>query len=114
MATNLDVLPRNRFHCAARQNVANAKKHKGAVHVNENHKSHGVGGYEVKNKDNGKPSPHATGRAAESYFEIENPLLRAIGDEMFAGFAAHARQLGIEEVIWNRKIWSRDCPAIHP
>jgi|HubBroStandDraft_6_1064221.scaffolds.fasta_scaffold171569_3 hypothetical protein len=102
--------PEVAFHWAAKFNVA----HPNAPRQNENHPSHGVGGFVNRNTEHGNRSAHADGRAADIYVKIQNPLLKAIGDTLFARFISNAPALGVEEVIWNRQIWSKTVPRIHP
>jgi hypothetical protein len=104
--------PQVALHWAAMTNVDPKNAHK--PRVNENNPQHGVGGYNVKLKESGDLSDHSFGRAADIYVKIQNPLLKAIGDSLFAAFIANARQLGIDDVIWNRQIWSLAHPAIRP
>jgi hypothetical protein len=77
------------------------------------HPSHGIGGYVPRTTEKGGFSRHSEGRAGDIYVKVQNPFLKAIGDEAFAGFVANARQLGLEEVIWNGQIWSSTVPHVH-
>ena len=41
------------------------------------------------------------------------PTEKTIGDGLFQAFIDVAGQIGVEEVIWNRQIWSTRNPRIH-
>jgi hypothetical protein len=36
------------------------------------------------------------------------------GDELFSRFVANAPALGVEQIIWNKHIWSVHKPYVHP
>jgi len=77
------------------------------------HPSHGVGGYVPRQTAAGGFSLHSQGRAADIYVKIESPYLKAIGDAIFDSLIANAAQLNIQEVLWNRQMWSASVPQIH-
>jgi len=104
--------PEVAIHWAAMKNVDPARRNKPRVY--ETHRLGGVGGYVARTTEFGNTSLHASGLAADIYVKIQNPLLKAIGDALFSGFVANAAQLGLEEIIWNRQIWSKAHPAIRP
>jgi len=85
----------------------------GAKKTYRNHPLRGVGGYVNRHNAMGGFSAHSEGRAADIYVKIDNLYLKAIGDALFAGFVHNAENLGLEEVIWNRQIWSSAIPEIH-
>ena len=41
------------------------------------------------------------------------PTEKTIGDGLFQAFIDVAAEMGVEEVIWNRRIWSTRNPHIH-
>ena len=106
--------PEVAFHWAAKQNVDPDPDLRNAPRFHEDHSLHGVGGYKARSTEFGNPSLHASGRAADIYVKIQSPLLKAIGDSLFEGFVTNAQQLGFEEIIWNRQIWSRAHPTVRP
>jgi hypothetical protein len=92
--------------------MTNTDKHYHGPRVHETHRLHGVGGYKPRSTEFGNPSLHSYGRAADIYVNTRNPLLRAIGDALFAGFIDNALALGVDHVIWNGQIWSAEHPRI--
>jgi hypothetical protein len=102
--------PEVALHWAAAQNVDPSNRN--APRFRETHSLHGVGGYKNRTTEFGNPSLHASGRAADIYVKTANPLLKAIGDQLFKGFTTQGPLIGLEEVIWNRQIWSRSHPTI--
>ncbi len=61
------------------------------------------------------PSLHSEGRAADYPLDANNPADRAIGDRIVQTLLAPdaagnqhalARRLGVQEIIWNRQIWT--------
>jgi hypothetical protein len=60
------------------------------------------------------PSLHAEGRALDIGLDVRKPAEKMIGDGLFKIFVDVAVQTGLEEVIWNRQIWSTRNPHIHP
>lgn len=59
-------------------------------------------------------SSHAEGRALDIGLHAFVPAERLIGDELFRAIIASARKSGIDNVIWNRQIWSVAHPTIRP
>lgn len=107
------LFPEVAFHWAAEFNTDPANVHK--ERVNEHHRLHGVGGLKKRLKRFGTAkSEHWYGRAADIYLHVRNPLLKCIGDNIFAVFVANGVKLGMDEIIWNRQIWSIHVPTIHP
>jgi hypothetical protein len=51
-------------------------------------------------------SAHAEGRALDIGVRADRPGERLIGDLLFKAFIASAAKSGIDNVIWNRQIWS--------
>ncbi|HUS26004.1 MAG TPA: hypothetical protein VMY99_01495 [Nevskiaceae bacterium] len=51
-------------------------------------------------------SLHAEGRAADLFLDAGSRTERARGNAVFRWVIQHAGQLGVQEVIWNRDIWS--------
>lgn len=60
------------------------------------------------------PSLHAEGRALDIGLDVRNPKENTIGDGLFRIFGEVAVVAGIQEVIWNRQIWSSARPLVHP
>lgn len=60
------------------------------------------------------PSLHAEGRALDIGLDVRKPTEKTIGDGLFKIFVDVAVPCGIEEVIWNRQIWSTRTPHVHP
>ena len=54
-----------------------------------------------------KKSAHAEGRALDVHLSVKRPDEKLIGDQLFRILAEAAHQTGIDNVIWNREIWSR-------
>ena len=54
-----------------------------------------------------KKSAHAEGRALDIHLSVNDPAEKFIGDQLFRIFVEVARETGIDNVIWNRRIWSR-------
>ena len=59
------------------------------------------------------PSLHAEGRALDIGLKVTVPIEKTIGDGLFEMFVDLAGQMGIQEVIWNRQIWSTRRPVVH-
>lgn len=51
-------------------------------------------------------SAHAEGRALDIGLRADLPGEKAIGDQLFHVLIDSARRSGIDNVIWNRQIWS--------
>jgi hypothetical protein len=54
-----------------------------------------------------KKSAHAEGRALDVHLSVKQPDEKLIADRLFQIFIEAAYQTGIDNVIWNRMIWSR-------
>jgi flagellar protein FlgJ len=54
-----------------------------------------------------KKSAHAEGRALDIHLNANHPDEKLIGDNLYRIFMEVAYQTGIDNVIWNRTIWSR-------
>ena len=52
------------------------------------------------------PSAHAEGRALDIGLLVSNPSEKLLGDQLFQAFIETGPQVGLDHVIWNRKIWS--------
>lgn len=59
-------------------------------------------------------SSHAEGRALDIGIRANVPAERLIGDQLFAAIIKSATHSGIDNVIWNRQIWSVEHPSIRP
>ncbi|MDQ2776363.1 MAG: hypothetical protein M3Y57_15825 [Acidobacteriota bacterium] len=59
-------------------------------------------------------SLHAEGRALDIGLMVSRPYEKLIGDELFQAFIEYASQMGFQEIIWNRQIWSAAKPVVHP
>lgn len=44
---------------------------------------------------------------------MSNPTQKVIGDQLFQAFVDLGPQMGLQEVIWNRQIWSTGVPHVH-
>lgn len=51
-------------------------------------------------------SAHAEGRALDIHLSVNRPEEKLVGDQLFHALIEAARQTGIDNVIWNRQIWS--------
>jgi hypothetical protein len=60
-----------------------------------------------------KQSLHAEGRALDIHLRLTRPTEKYIGDHLFKAFVDLARSLGLQEVIWNRQVWSTTKPRVH-
>jgi hypothetical protein len=81
-------------------------------HIVRNHPSKGVGGFVVRTTASGGFSLHSEGRAADIYVTVKNAHLKKFGDELFNRLVSNAKALELEEVIWNRSIWSAKKPYV--
>jgi flagellar protein FlgJ len=54
-----------------------------------------------------KKSSHAEGRALDIHLSVHRPDEKLIADQLYRIFVEAAHETGIDNVIWNRKIWSR-------
>ena len=52
-------------------------------------------------------SAHAEGRALDIHLSVKHPDQKLIADDLYRIFIEAASQTGIDNVIWNRKIWSQ-------
>jgi len=77
------------------------------------HPSMGIGGYNNRTTAAGGFSAHSEGRAVDIYLDAGHPYMRQIGDALFNLFKDFAADLEVEEVIWNRQIWSTTQPTVH-
>jgi hypothetical protein len=59
-----------------------------------------------------KKSSHAEGRAIDIHLNANKPNDRLVGDELFRVLIDAAHATGIDNVIWNRQIWSTRRPTI--
>jgi hypothetical protein len=59
-----------------------------------------------------KKSSHAEGRAIDVHLNANKPNDRVVGDELFRALIDAAHATGIDNVIWNRQIWSIHKPTI--
>ena len=51
-------------------------------------------------------SAHSEGRALDIHLNANDPSQRQIGDRLFSILMVVASETGIDNVIWNRRIWS--------
>lgn len=61
-----------------------------------------------------KASYHSEGRALDIGLLVSRPNEKVIGDALFRIFVNTSSDLGLEEIIWNRQIWSARKPTVHP
>lgn len=61
--------------------------------------------------DGGGWSLHAEGRAIDLGIP---PARKADGDAIFAWCVANADGIGLQEIIWDRRVWSHRNPAVRP
>ena len=54
-----------------------------------------------------KKSAHAEGRALDIHLSVNRPDEKLIADNLYRIFIEAAYETGIDNVIWNRRIWSR-------
>jgi hypothetical protein len=54
-----------------------------------------------------RKSAHAEGRALDIHLNVNRPDEKLIGDSLYRIFIEAAYETGIDNVIWNRMIWSR-------
>ena len=66
-----------------------------------------LGIYVCRNiKGTGTRSAHAQGRALDIGLRVDQPGEKLIGDGIFRALIRVAHRSGIDNVIWNREIWS--------
>ena len=58
------------------------------------------------------PSAHAEGRALDIGLLVARPSEKVLGDQLFTLLINNAAELGLDHIIWNRKIWSAQHPTI--
>jgi hypothetical protein len=74
-----------------------------------------IGIYNVRNvAGSSKQSLHAEGRAVDIYLNAFVAPERMLGDQLFAAFIECSASMGLEEVIWNRQIWSLTHRWVRP
>lgn len=61
-----------------------------------------------------QPSSHAEGRALDVGLSAMDPSEKFLGDQLFQVLIQSALQSGIDNVIWNRTIWSRSQGGPRP
>jgi hypothetical protein len=61
-----------------------------------------------------KKSSHAEGRAIDIHLNANQPSQRLVGDQLFQALIDAAHATGIDNVIWNRQIWSTRHPMLRP
>ena len=54
-----------------------------------------------------KKSSHAEGRGLDIHLSAFVPEQRMLADQLYPVFIRKASQLGIDNVIWNKQIWSK-------
>jgi hypothetical protein len=59
------------------------------------------------------PSHHAEGRALDLGLRAWIPTEKWLGDELFEIFVGDVNPRDVDEVIWNRQIWSAQRPYVH-
>lgn len=74
----------------------------------------GMWAYVDRTQKNGKPSDHAEGRAVDIYLSAYEDGERQLGDGLFDMFKANGIALGVDHVIWNRRIWSQEKGGPRP
>jgi hypothetical protein len=60
-----------------------------------------------------KKSLHAEGRALDIGLLATRPIEKYIGDRLFDAFTRRAADMGLQEVIWNRQVWTVERPRVH-
>lgn len=66
-----------------------------------------LGIYVCRNiKGTATKSAHAQGRALDIGLNAHRPAEKALGDALFHALIRSARKSGIDNVIWNKQIWS--------
>lgn len=59
-------------------------------------------------------SHHAEGRALDIYLSVSVDEQKDLGDQLTSAFMDCARAVGIDEVIWNRQVWTAKHPSLQP
>jgi len=54
-----------------------------------------------------RKSAHAEGRALDIHLSAIDPEQRSLGDQLFRALIRRAGSIGVDNVIWNRQIWSQ-------
>lgn len=69
-------------------------------------------------RDGDKVSIHTEGRAWDCKCNAKIAKKKVIGDQIFDFLIAKSEPLGIEKIIWNRKVWSggkvEDYTGVNP
>jgi hypothetical protein len=65
-----------------------------------------VGGYAGRTTETGGFSAHSEGRAVDVHLNAFDESERLTGDALAQMFVDRATDLGVDHVIWNRRIWS--------
>lgn len=65
----------------------------------------GNGGYPFGIYNCRPPSEHTEGRALDYGLNANDPNQKAIGDALCLWLVANADALGVQAVIWNRRVW---------
>jgi hypothetical protein len=60
------------------------------------------------------PSHHSEGRALDIGLSVSIADEKMLGDQLFTLLIDSAGDLGLDEIIWNRQIWSTQRPMVHP
>lgn len=58
-------------------------------------------------------SLHAEGRALDIGLDVTNASDKLVADRLFDAFIDSAVEIGLQEIIWNRQIWSSAKPSVH-
>ena len=83
------------------------------VHANF-HQTRFVGIFNKRNiAGTSTPSLHAEGRALDIGLLVARPDEKVLGDQLFQLLIDNADELGLSEVIWNKKIWSTTNTTPH-
>ncbi|MFT7372527.1 MAG: hypothetical protein ACI9T9_001214 [Oleiphilaceae bacterium] len=68
--------------------------------------SSGIGGYIARTTRSGNFSAHSEGRAADIFLNANDHYEAAVGCGLVKMFRLYATELGVHNVIWDRRIWS--------
>ena len=60
------------------------------------------------------PSHHSEGRALDIGLNVTLPDEKRLGDKLFTLLIDCARDLGLDEIIWNHRIWCMHRPLVYP
>lgn len=61
-----------------------------------------------------KKSAHAEGRALDIHLNAANPEHLTLGNQLFLAITRKASLIGVDNIIWNREIWSQAHPFVRP